>query len=154
MVVDTTLTFAARRNVPVRYNRQLVETTLKTMARVSEIRAKRERQFYKQRMAGNKAKRLADDRKLVEENQHLLPPEERTIKSALYEEEDEDLEDDIALDDVVGNLLDQDIDSDVDMDDEDDQDDSDLESEEEIKKPKKLQNKQKLKMTRGGGLSV
>ncbi|OBT70649.1 hypothetical protein VF21_10263, partial [Pseudogymnoascus sp. 05NY08] len=29
MVVDSTLTFAARRNVPVRYNRDLVATTLK-----------------------------------------------------------------------------------------------------------------------------
>src|SRR5271170_4400774 len=29
MVVDSTLTFAARRNVPIRYNRDLVATTLR-----------------------------------------------------------------------------------------------------------------------------
>lgn len=73
MIVDSTLTFAARRNVPVRYNRDLVATTLKAMQRVSEIRAKRERVFYKNRMAGNKERTKAADRKLVAENEHLLP---------------------------------------------------------------------------------
>lgn len=79
MVVDSTLQFAARRNVPVRYNRDNVATTLKAMQRVAEIRQKRERQFYKERMKGNKERSLAADRKLVEENQHLLPPEERDV---------------------------------------------------------------------------
>jgi len=73
MVVDTTLTFAAKRHVPTRYSRDLVATTLKTMQRVAEIRTKRERAFYKNRMAGNKAAQRAADRKLVEENQHMLP---------------------------------------------------------------------------------
>ncbi|KAL8936254.1 MAG: hypothetical protein Q9216_005034 [Gyalolechia sp. 2 TL-2023] len=73
MVVDNTLQFAARRNVPVRYNRDHVATTLKAMQRVSEIRAKRERVFYKSRMAGNKEREKAANRKLVAENEHLLP---------------------------------------------------------------------------------
>ncbi|KAL8998510.1 MAG: hypothetical protein Q9169_002453 [Polycauliona sp. 2 TL-2023] len=73
MVVDSTLQFAARRNIPVRYNRDHVATTLKAMQRVSEIRAKRERVFYKNRMAGNKKRERAANRKLVEENEHLLP---------------------------------------------------------------------------------
>ena len=73
MVVDTTLQFAARRNVPVRYDRDLVAATLRAMERVSEIRARRERAFYKKRMAGKRARELADARKLVAENSHLLP---------------------------------------------------------------------------------
>ncbi|KAI9852655.1 MAG: ATPase-activating ribosome biosynthesis protein [Thelocarpon superellum] len=73
MVVDSTLTFAARRNIPTRYNRDLVATTLKAMQRVSEIRARRERVFYKNRMAGNKERQKAANRKLVAENEHLLP---------------------------------------------------------------------------------
>jgi large subunit ribosomal protein L24e len=77
MTVDSTLAFAARRNVPVRYNRDLVQTTLKAMSRISEIRSRRERAFYKARMKGNKERQRAEDRKLVEENQHLLPPSER-----------------------------------------------------------------------------
>lgn len=72
LVVDSTLTFAARRNVPVRYNRELVAATLKGMSRVEEIRQKRERAFYRNRMKGNKERQLALDRKLVEENPELL----------------------------------------------------------------------------------
>lgn len=72
LVVDSTLTFAAKRNVPVRYNRELVATTLKAMSRIEEIRLKRERAFYKNRMRGNKQRQLAADRKLVEENPELL----------------------------------------------------------------------------------
>lgn len=77
MTVDSTLAFAARRNVPVRYNRDLVAKTLQAMQRVEEVRQRRERLFYKERMKGNKERQLAADRKLVEENQHLLPPELR-----------------------------------------------------------------------------
>jgi large subunit ribosomal protein L24e len=72
LTVDSTLTFAKRRNVPVRYNRDLVETTLKAMSRIEEIRQKRERAFYKNRMRGNKARDFANDRKLVERNPELL----------------------------------------------------------------------------------
>lgn len=77
MVVDSTLQFAQRRNIPVRYNRDLVAGTLRAMERVEEVRKRRERQFYKNRMAGKAARELEADRKLVEENQHLLPPQYR-----------------------------------------------------------------------------
>jgi large subunit ribosomal protein L24e len=87
MTVDSTLTFAQRRNIPVRYNRDLVATTLKAMSRVTEIRQRRERAFYKARMRGNKQRTREEDRKLVEENQHLLPPSERFVAQALNEEE-------------------------------------------------------------------
>ena len=94
MVVDSTLTFAARRNVPLRYNRDHIETTLKAMQRVSEIRAKRERAFYKKRMAGNKERQRAADRKLVAENEHLLPRQrasERLATEQGLEEQTEEL---------------------------------------------------------------
>ncbi|KAF1832873.1 hypothetical protein BDW02DRAFT_553744 [Decorospora gaudefroyi] len=87
MTVDSTLTFAQRRNVPVRYNRDLVQTTIQAMSRVSEIRARRERAFYKARMRGNKQRQREEDRKLVEENQHLLPPSERWAKEELEQQE-------------------------------------------------------------------
>lgn len=79
MVVDTTLNFAARRHVPTRYSRDLVAKTLNAMQRVEEIRQRRERVFYKNRMAGNKERQKAADRKLVEENQHILLPYERDM---------------------------------------------------------------------------
>jgi large subunit ribosomal protein L24e len=47
------------------------------MVKYSEVRARRERLFYKNRMSGNRERQLEADRKLVEENQHLLPMELR-----------------------------------------------------------------------------
>jgi len=86
MLVDSTLTFAQRRNVPIRYNRDLVASTLRAMSRVGEIRARRERVFYKKRMAGNKAAQRAADRKLVAENDHLLPKMRASERRRLEEE--------------------------------------------------------------------
>lgn len=80
LVVDLTLTFAARRNVPVRYNRDLVATTLTAMARVEEIRQKREKAFYKNRMRGNKERQLAADKKLVEDHPELLKMREVELR--------------------------------------------------------------------------
>jgi large subunit ribosomal protein L24e len=94
MVVDTTLTFAQRRHVPTRYSRDLVAKTLNAMQRVEEIRRRRERVFYKQRMAGNKERQRAADRKLVVENQHLLLPNMRkkTVEEEVEEVEEMDVE--------------------------------------------------------------
>ncbi|KAF6237240.1 hypothetical protein HO173_004708 [Letharia columbiana] len=87
MTVDTTLQFAARRNIPVRYDRNLVSATLKAMQRVSEIRARRERVFFKNRMAGNKERVRARNRKLVAENEHLLPRQRASETMAAEMEE-------------------------------------------------------------------
>ena len=73
MTVDSTLTFAARRNIPVRYDRNLVSTTIKAMDRVGEIRARREAVFHKKRMAGNREREKLANAKLVAEQSHLLP---------------------------------------------------------------------------------
>lgn len=88
LAVDSTLTFAQRRNVPVRYNRELVATTLKAMSRIEEIRQKRERAFYKNRMRGNKEKDFLRDKKLVESNPELLRLREIEIANKLAREEE------------------------------------------------------------------
>ncbi len=85
MVVDSTLLFGQRRNEPVRYDRDLVVRTLGAMQRVSEIRQRRERVFYKKRMAGKRARELATARKLVAENEHLLPRMRGSEKKRLAE---------------------------------------------------------------------
>ena len=85
MTVDTTLAFGARRNVPVRYDRDLVAKTLKAMERVNEIRARRERVFFKRRMAGKRERELAAARRLVAENEHLLPRLRGSEKKRLAE---------------------------------------------------------------------
>ncbi|KAF8250156.1 hypothetical protein K440DRAFT_597606 [Wilcoxina mikolae CBS 423.85] len=101
MVVDTTLTFAARRHIPTRYSRDLVAKTLTAMQRVEEIRRRRERVFYRNRMAGNKERQRAANKKLVEENQHLLPPSQRTIPDRLAREEE------VAVEDTEGMEVDE-----------------------------------------------
>lgn len=82
MVVDSTLAFNQRRHVPVRYNRELVGKTLEAMARVEEIRKRRERAFFKNRMRGNKERQLELDRKLVENNPELLRRREVELRRA------------------------------------------------------------------------
>lgn len=101
MIVDSTLTFAARRNIPVRYNRDLVSTTLKAMERVAEIRTKRERVFYKNRMKGNKQREKDANRKLVAENEHLLPRVRGSELKRRREEEQEGMEVEVEEEDVV-----------------------------------------------------
>ncbi|GAM84775.1 hypothetical protein ANO11243_027760 [Dothideomycetidae sp. 11243] len=132
MTVDSTLTFAAKRNAPVRYNRELVATTLKAMARVSEIRSRRERVFYKNRMKGNRARQLEADRKLVAENQHLLPPAERDAAKEI-------LEDKVELDNL------EDI---------EELDELEEEQREELELRKQLKARRKAKLVRGQGVEM
>jgi large subunit ribosomal protein L24e len=89
MVVDSTLNFAARRNVPVRYNRELVSKTVQAIKRIEEIRMRRERAFYKHRMSGNREREIEAARKLVEaENKY----KQFADKDVLDQEELDDLE--------------------------------------------------------------
>ena len=67
LTIDSSLSLEARRNVPVRYSREHVATTLRAMDRVKEIRARRERAFYKIRMGDNKERMRMDNAKLVAE---------------------------------------------------------------------------------------
>ncbi|KAF2219810.1 ribosomal protein L24e-domain-containing protein [Elsinoe ampelina] len=138
MTVDSTLTFAARRNVPVRYNRDLVATTLKAMQRVSEIRAKRERAFYRNRMKGNRERQLEADRKLVAENQHLLPPSERDAAQKMLAEEQK-------LDEL------SDLEETEEMDLEQEEEKLEREELEERKLRSQMKAKRKVRLIRGKG---
>lgn len=84
MTVDTTLEFEKKRNVPVRYDRELVSVTLQAMKRIQEIKARREIAFYKARMAkaGTKAKAKEADRLLVHRNAHLRASIESSRQNA------------------------------------------------------------------------
>ncbi|KJA27340.1 hypothetical protein HYPSUDRAFT_179299 [Hypholoma sublateritium FD-334 SS-4] len=64
--LDSTIEFEKRRNVPVRYNRELIQTTVKAMKRVGEIRARRERAFFKHRMAAAREKHKAHRKKVLD----------------------------------------------------------------------------------------
>ncbi|KAF9227680.1 hypothetical protein BS17DRAFT_774145 [Gyrodon lividus] len=59
MTIDATIDFEKRRNVPVRYDRELVQTTIKAMKRIGDIKQRREHAFWKQRMAVAREKQRA-----------------------------------------------------------------------------------------------
>ena len=87
MIVDSTLEFEKRRNVPVKYDRDLMQTTIKAMKRVQEIKAKRERVHYKNRskslirMAGKKERELQENIKQLQQNIELVGDEQ--VKNVL-----------------------------------------------------------------------
>ncbi|KAF5373652.1 hypothetical protein D9758_000607 [Tetrapyrgos nigripes] len=66
MTIDSTIDFEKRRNVPVRYDRDLVQTTIQAMKRVGEIKRKREHAFWKNRMAASREKQRAHRKKALE----------------------------------------------------------------------------------------
>jgi len=66
MTIDSTIDFEKRRNVPVRYDRELVQTTLKAMKRVGEIKRRREHAFWKNRMAASREKQRAHRKKTLD----------------------------------------------------------------------------------------
>lgn len=128
MVVDSTLNLSARRNVPIRCNRDLVATALKAMACFSEIRMKRERIFDRQRIQGKRQRQLDQDRSLVEENQHLLPMSQR-VQVQVQETSAMELDEDTSHDREVVK-----------------------EVETQVKRNKSRVKKQELKLLRAGGI--
>lgn len=92
MIVDQNVLlsqFAKRRNVPLKYDRNLVAATLKAMERVEEIRARRERAFTRSRLSGKVARerRRREDRRVVAEGEHLIVKElmDREVERPLVE---------------------------------------------------------------------
>jgi len=63
MIIDSTIDFEKRRNVPVRYDRELTLTTLRAMKRVAEVKKRREHAFWKNRMAASREKLKAHRKK-------------------------------------------------------------------------------------------
>lgn len=82
MIVDSSLVlsqFAKKRNAPVKYDRNLVASTVQAMERVEQIRQRRERVFTKRRLAGKLARdrKREEDRRVVAEGEHLIRKELR-----------------------------------------------------------------------------
>ena len=72
MVVDATFDFERKRNRAVKYDRELVGTTLRAMKRVQQIKTKREERFYKERMAASREVQKVQDRKELKESIDLI----------------------------------------------------------------------------------
>ena len=54
MTNDSVLEFEQKRNIPTRYNRELMVKTIQAMKRVDQIKRAREQRFYEKRMKASK----------------------------------------------------------------------------------------------------
>ena len=83
MTVDSTFEFEKRRNRPVRYNRELMTQTLKTMKKVSEVRDKRQDMFFKMRMRAHKGMQRDQVRAVIQKGMDVLVPAAANREKAL-----------------------------------------------------------------------
>jgi large subunit ribosomal protein L24e len=74
MTVDSTFEFEKRRNRPVKYNRELMGTTLRAMKKVSDIKHKRQDLFFKMRMRAHKAKQRDEVRADIAKGIEIIAP--------------------------------------------------------------------------------
>lgn len=72
LVEDATFELERKRNRPERYNRELVQKTLKAMEKIQDIRQKRQDRFYEKRMQRAKQQQKQQDLKELEQQIHLV----------------------------------------------------------------------------------
>lgn len=89
MTVDSTIEFEKRRNIPVRYDRELVQTTIKAMKRIAEIKQRRERAFWKHRMSVAREKHK-DARQRAKEKIYQREAARDAVIAASKEEDEEE----------------------------------------------------------------
>eukprot|EP01053_Blabericola_migrator_P003075 Blabericola_migrator_1__3074@NODE_1898_length_3592_cov_148_977872_g1215_i0_p2_GENE_NODE_1898_length_3592_cov_148_977872_g1215_i0NODE_1898_length_3592_cov_148_977872_g1215_i0_p2_ORF_typecomplete_len159_score39_46Ribosomal_L24e/PF01246_20/3_1e16Ribosomal_L24e/PF01246_20/1_1e04AAA_23/PF13476_6/0_38MTBP_C/PF14920_6/1_1_NODE_1898_length_3592_cov_148_977872_g1215_i011281604 len=79
LTIDSVFQFEKRRNVPIKYNRDLYIKTIKAMKRIDEIRQKRRARFYQMRMRVAQDRLLAPNKQLLakESSQRLLEVHQR-----------------------------------------------------------------------------
>lgn len=83
MTVDSTFEFEKRRNRPVKYNRELMGTTLRAMKKVSDIKHKRQDLFFKMRMRAHKAKQRDEVRADIAKGIEIIAPAAANREAAL-----------------------------------------------------------------------
>ncbi|KAI9183413.1 ATPase-activating ribosome biosynthesis protein [Blastocladiella emersonii ATCC 22665] len=99
MVVDGALDLERRRNVPVRYDRNVMMATLTAMKKIAAVRARREFVFTKTRIM--QRKKLAEktaNLKAVKQNIELLPADKvkRLEETRILESKDQTMDVDMA----------------------------------------------------------
>ena len=92
LVVDSSLDFEQRRNRPVRYDRNLVEVTLRAMKLIDEIRQRREAAHWERRMrtaavieTRSKLQDIAQNVNLVEKNPERIKEETQRAEAEIEE---------------------------------------------------------------------
>uniref|UniRef100_A0A0K8TPW2 Probable ribosome biogenesis protein RLP24 n=1 Tax=Tabanus bromius TaxID=304241 RepID=A0A0K8TPW2_TABBR len=89
--IDPAFEFEKRRNIPVKYNREVWQKTLDAIKRVNEIKEKRQGQFVMQRLRKGRDVEIEMDVKDVQRNMTLIRSpaaglKERRAKEAAQEE--------------------------------------------------------------------
>lgn len=80
MVVDSTLDFEKRRNRPLKYDRQVVQSTIRAMKRVDEIKRLREQRFMEKRREGVKEMEKVKAREEIVKSIDLVAPAASKIR--------------------------------------------------------------------------
>eukprot|EP01064_Diplonema_japonicum_P012876 TRINITY_DN2022_c15_g1_i1.p2 TRINITY_DN2022_c15_g1~~TRINITY_DN2022_c15_g1_i1.p2 ORF type:complete len:184 (+),score=45.56 TRINITY_DN2022_c15_g1_i1:66-617(+) len=84
LAVDTTLEFERKRNVPVKYNRDLVQRTLRAMKQVQTIKERREKAHWDERMKARTEAETTTGLKILEPNLHRI--EDSLVKESVKEQ--------------------------------------------------------------------
>jgi large subunit ribosomal protein L24e len=74
LAVDSTFEFEKRRNRPIKYDRELMGKTIAAMQRVQEIKERREKTFFDNRMKDAKVVKKKEARVEIEKSIELLVP--------------------------------------------------------------------------------
>jgi len=85
LAIDPSFEFEKRRNVPVKYDRDLWQKTVTAIKKVEEIKQKRSAQFIMQRMKKAKAIDNAKDTREVQRNLSLIRSPAAGLKKAQQE---------------------------------------------------------------------
>jgi large subunit ribosomal protein L24e len=84
MTADMTFEFERKRNVPIKYNRDLMANTIRAMQRIAEIKQARQQRFYQARMKlAERQKKQEALRELKTNSQLLRVPQVHVERRAL-----------------------------------------------------------------------
>ncbi|XP_051896402.1 probable ribosome biogenesis protein RLP24 [Pristis pectinata] len=97
LTVDNSFEFEKRRNVPVKYQRELWSVSVKAMKRVEEIKQKRQARFIMNRLKKNKELQTKADIKEVKQNIHLIKAPHAENSKKLEEKIVETLQEDMEM---------------------------------------------------------
>merc|ERR1712142_1421491 len=98
LAVDPSFEFEKKRNVPVKYDRELWQNSIHAMQRVEEIKNKRQAHHIFQRMKMAKKIQKAKDIKEVERDLALIKSPAAGLKKANKEMTEEEMEDNTEVD--------------------------------------------------------
>ena len=83
MVVDSTLDFEKRRNRPIKYDRELMQRTIRAMKRVEELKSLRQQRFMEKRREGLHEQEKIRARQEIVKSIDVIAPAASKIRGSL-----------------------------------------------------------------------